>query len=169
MALYIYGEAHFQPESVTFIQAEIERIRPQALVHELVYNAVLSVKDIRKQLANCDGQGWCDPEVNRDIFELADKLRIPVFGCDLSKEQLEANRKLPLATQFAEREKCMLEILHVISNMGLPRVVCVVGDIHLRTKANPELGAASCIAMAVKNRSLKADIIRVNEQWREAE
>lgn len=169
MALYVYGEAHFQPESVDFIRTEIERIRPQVLIHELLYDAVLSVKDIRKQLANCDGRDWCDPQVNKDIFELAAKLRIPVFGCDLSKAQLEANRKLPLAVQFAEREKRMLEVLNIIPSSRFARVVCVVGDIHLRTQASPELGAASCIAVAAKNRSLKADIIRVNEQWREAE
>lgn len=169
MALYIYGEAHFQKESLDFIAEEIRRIKPQVLIHELLNDAVLSVPDVRKQLAKCDGTDWCDPDVNQDIFKLASSLKIPLMGCDLSQAQLELNKKLPLREQFALREKRMLEILRVIPNSRFARVVCVVGDIHLRTKSTPELGPASVIAEAVKNRSLKADIIRVDEQWREAE
>lgn len=167
--LYIYGEAHFQPESVKFIRDEIERIRPHVLIHELVNDAVLSVRDVKAQLSHCDGKDWCDPDVNIDIFQLAAKLKIPLMGCDLSKAQLQLNKAYPLAEQFALREKRMLEVLRVVPNSRFARVVCVVGDIHLRTKPNKDLGEASVLAQAIKSKSLKADVVRCPEQWREAE
>lgn len=167
--LYIYGEAHFQPESVKFIHAEIERIRPQVLIHELLNDAVLSANDVKIQLSHCDGKDWCDPRVNIDVFRLASRLKIPVFGCDLSQTELDSLRDFPLAEQFARREKRMLEVMRVVPNSRFARVVCVVGDIHLRTKPSKELGDASCIAKAINNRSLKADVFRCREEWREAE
>jgi hypothetical protein len=169
MTLYIYGEAHFQPESVKFIHEEIERIRPHVLVHELLNDAVLSYRDVKAQLAKCDGSDWCDPDVNRDVFQLAAKLKIPLIGCDLSHAQLEANKAFPLAEQFAQREKRMLEVMRIVPNTRFARVVVVVGDIHLRTKPNKDLGEPSVIAQAIKNKSLKADVVRCRPEWREAE
>jgi hypothetical protein len=166
--LYIYGEAHFQKESVDFIAKEIRRLKPIVLIHELLGDAVLSKPDVKAQLKICDGQQWCDPQTNKDIFELAASMGIVLFGCDLSEGDKLLNAKLSLAKQFEARERRMLEVMRTVPNTRFATVVAVVGDIHLRDKVVPELGAISAITLAVKSGRLKADIIRCDEKFREA-
>lgn len=172
MTIYIYGEAHFQQASVKFIRDEIIRLKPRVLIHELVGDHAIAANDVDQHLRDCVIGGICDPETNRDIFEIASELKIPLIGCDLSVDELGSIKRLSLEKQLALREKRMLEIIRISSYAAGPKasnVVAVVGDIHLREKKNPELGYPSVIYSAVRAGTLKAEIIRCDKQWREAE
>lgn len=163
----IYGENHFKKESVEFIRNEIIKHKPEVLIHELVFDANLSVTDVIEELKNCNGKGYCDRRFNKDIFELCAELRIPLLGCDLSEKELESlkgSRPEEVRKRFKLREERMVKMF--LKYQG-DRVICVVGDTHLRQGVSTVLGLPSPIVRAVEDKRLVATIIRTRAEYRE--
>jgi hypothetical protein len=171
--MIIYGEAHFQPESVAFIE---ERIRTAAasctgsivLAHELAGDGVYTPLRARRELENCGEGNVCDPLINKDIFALAVELDIMLVGIDLPAVEIEAF-KGDLPRQFAAREKRMIEVLRRLPINTRRRTIAVVGDAHLRYTTTKELGGPSKIHLAVQRGTLTAEIVRAEKKWREVE
>lgn len=164
--MVIYGEAHFQPSSVDLIKSRIMVAKPSVLIHELVDDAVLTPTEVRRALVACGVGNCCDPDTNQDVFTLAARLGIGLVGCDLSEAEKLALKNEPLWKQFAVREQRMLEVMRQYQQQE--NVIAVVGDIHLRTERNPDLGDPSVINKAVRNGSLKATIVRTDRRFWEA-
>ena len=136
----IYGEIHSNPESVRSIQQAIRKQKPDYILHELLYNDVVSTpEDIRQRLKDCkEGGDYCDPTLNKDVYELGLELGAKLVGIDLA----EVDKRDPLKIQFQKREKRMVEVIR--KYIGY-KVAVVVGDTHLRTVHTNELGAKSLI------------------------
>jgi len=152
--LYIFGEDHSKLKEITKIDAKIAKIKPDYLLHELLYADVALTKEVIEQrLHHCKEGGLCDPRLNKDIYELGLAHDIKLVGIDLDIDGLT---HLPLAEQFKRRERHMVKM---IERYRLKGTVCVVvGDAHLRTERSAELGDPSPIPalfghMAVIERS----------------
>lgn len=162
--LVILGEAHTNKSSIDGIEKYIRANKPEILLHELCFNAELTVEQVKKELANCSGKGICDPRTNMDIFKLCSDLNIGLIGLDLGEEEYTTQLKgKSLSEGFIIREKRML---HVLKKYQHRNVIAVVGDAHIREQRTP-LVDNSPITVAVKNGSLVAEIIRVDKKYRE--
>ena len=165
--IMIFGEAHFEPESVKSIDEAIRRLKPTVIVHELLDDRIFTVDEAKKALANAGKPNSpCDPQTNIDVFQLGVDLNAKLFGCDLSQRQKAELKSQPLSKQFAEREKRMLEVIFGIEDKS--NMVVVVGDIHLR-KTYPRNMGPSAITEAIQNGLLKAVVIRAADMFREVD
>lgn len=128
--LYILGEAHYNAQSRDRIEAFIRQHRPKFLLHELLYQDVaLDRATIKKRLDDCRKGELCDPQLNRDIYQLGFDIGVGLVGIDLDNPP-----KTTIAEQFEAREQNMVRLIEQYRHKG--DVVVVVGDIHLRSKAN---------------------------------
>ena len=137
--VYIFGEAHTNPENIAYIADRIRAIRPKVILNELLYtDIVTSERVLRERLSRCDGTGPCDPKLNKDIYELGLEVKAQLIGIDITV------RSKGLEQRLKGREAHMLAIIErYLTHQG--PVVVVVGDIHLREQSNPELGEASIL------------------------
>lgn len=128
--LIIFGENHTKPKEIKHINNLIQKLKPDYVLHELLYNDVCKNKDIAKQrLQNCKNGELCDPRLNKDLYKLCYKTNIPFIGID----------RKPSGT-FEEREKVMINIIKKYIKKGKKKngiIVVVVGDTHLRTINKP--------------------------------
>lgn len=152
--LYFFGEDHSKLKEIAKIDAKIVKLKPDYLLHELLYADMALTKEVIEQrLLHCKEGGLCDPRLNKDIYELGLANNIKLVGIDLDVNGLT---HLPLAEQFKRRERHMVKM---IEKYRLKGTVCVVvGDAHLRTERSIELGEPSLIPqifghMAVIQRS----------------
>jgi len=138
---FIFGENHHVRDSVETIEREIKRLKPDYVLHELLYEDVIDNKqEARKRLSHCRiGGHQCDPSINKDVYELAYKLDIPFIGIDLE----DVPQHYSLKNKFLLREKHMVE--KIKEYLGKGKIVVIVGDTHLRTIRTNELGDASLI------------------------
>lgn len=156
--IYIFGEAHNSLENINYIANKIREIKPKIILHELLYtDLVTSEAVLRERLANCNGTGACDPELNKDIYELGLEVKAQLVGIDISIRSRELKHRL------TGRESHMLAQILRYSNHRGP-IVVVVGDIHLREQPNAELGEPS-ILNTLKGRAV---IERCPPELREA-
>lgn len=149
---YVFGEIHNNAANVKHIAERIKQIKPDYLLHELLYDDLCYTKgSIEHRLRECKEGGVCDPNLNKDIYELGRDLDIKLVGIDLDDPELE---KLPITEQFKKREQRMLRVIqkHLELKDG-SIIVIVVGDTHLREKESKELGAPSPLAALFKNDS----------------
>lgn len=151
--MIIYGEAHYKQQSRDFISKEILRIRPDIILHELLFNYSIEKDKIKHYLFHSGVGHVCDDRFNKDIFELALRVNSELIGCDLSEEELINIKKEPLSIQFKLREAQMLKMIKEIASYNL-NVCVIVGDLHLRTFDCLELGAKSCLPEALKDFSI---------------
>jgi hypothetical protein len=155
--IYIFGESHYNKKSKNLINDKIKQLKPDFLLHELLYeDRAITKKEIKNRLDNSGINKICDPRLNKDIYELGYKYDIPLIGIDLGNLQDD----LSLKEKFKIREKNMVNIIHEFYNRGL--IMVVVGDTHLRTKKTKELGDISLIQKEFKN-DTKVEIIRSGE------
>lgn len=158
--LYIFGEAHHNPENVAYIEKRIREIKPKIILHELLYSDMaITSQVIKERLRICDGSGPCDPRLNKDIYELGLELKAKLIGIDCTVKSRD------LKIRLAEREQHMARMINSYINQPGP-IVVVVGDIHLREKANPQLGQSSLVMSTYKG---LADIERCPIELREVE
>lgn len=156
--MIIYGEAHYQQHSREFIEKQILRIKPDIIIHELLFNYSINKHAIQSYLSHSGIGAVCDTRFNKDIFELALKINADLIGCDLSEKELVDIQNEPLSIQFKLREAQMLKIIKEVALYNL-NVCVVVGDIHLRTFDCLELGNKSCLTEELKDFS----IVRYND------
>jgi hypothetical protein len=155
--LYILGEDHNSLKEIARINERIKAIKPDYLLHELLYTDLcLTREEIKQRLDACSEGGICDPRLNKDIYELGYAENIPLVGIDLD---LSGSARMTLRKQFELREKQMVKMIEQYRTKGT--VVVVVGDAHLRTQSTTELGQSSPIprifaATATIERSLTA-------------
>lgn len=148
--MIIYGEAHYQQKSREFIEKEILRIKPDIIIHELLFNYSINKNEVQTYLSHSGIGSICDTRFNKDIFELALKINSDLIGCDLSEEELINIKNEPLSVQFKLREAQMLKTICKVALYNL-NVCVVVGDIHLRTFDCLELGDKSFLAENLKD------------------
>lgn len=138
--LYIFGENHARLDEIESINQQIRNIKPNYLLHELLYDdQCLTVAEMAERLKNCEVGNVCDPNLNKDIYQLGMQMRIPIIGIDLKS----LDRNLSIAKQFELRERNMVHLIEKYRSKGT--VVVVVGDAHLRTEVSRELGPPSPI------------------------
>jgi len=143
--IYIFGEAHTSLENIAYIEKRIKEIKPKVILHELLYGDIaLTPTVIKSRLDKCDGSGFCDPKLNKDIYELGLLLKAKLVGIDYRV------RTRDMKIQFMERERHMVKLIERWSSEPGP-IVVVVGDIHLRQEYNSVLGDASLIYTTFKD------------------
>lgn len=158
MTIYIFGESHYDVKNREYIAHRIREIKPKFILHELLYTDVVSSKaDIKKRLNECRVDGICDPRLNKDIYELGLEIDASLIGIDANIRDTDLKR------QFTKREAHMLKKINEYLNTPHD-VVVVVGDIHLRERANLTLGEPSVLNQLVG----KAIIERLPRDKREA-
>lgn len=135
----IYGEIHSDRDEVQRIYSEIDKFKPDVLLHELLYEDICLSRDVIKdRLTDCKIGSLCDPRFNKDIYEYGYTNNIPLIGID--KENTNGSIK----EKFLSREEHML--LSIESYMKkYSRIAVVVGDTHIRTKRSIALGESSII------------------------
>lgn len=143
--LYIFGETHGDPSDVRRIERETRRIQPAVIAHELLYDdRCASLAGINFRLSKCKKGGICDPDLNKDIYELGRDLNAQLIGIDIEVD----NPRLSLKQKFAIRERHMSdELAHLLKRVEAEDIdiVAVVGDTHLRSIQTKELGPSSPI------------------------
>jgi len=165
--IYIFGEAHSNPESVLFIQEQIKKIRPLTIVHEMLGVNKFIRSQVGNELAKCSSpRAVCQIGLNDDVFKLAASLGASLIGCDLSQREFGNLKDKPLIEVFAAREARMLATLLSVSRR-IEDIVMVVGDTHLRTVETPELGPISPIQQAIKSGLVRAKVTRAPVAMRE--
>lgn len=148
--IFVFGEIHTNSSNVKHIADRIKEIKPEYLLHELLYDDLCYTKaTIEHRLRECKEGGICDPSLNKDIYELGKNLDIKLVGIDLDDPELS---KLSIEEQFKKREQRMVRVIRkhmeLIDN---PIIVIVVGDTHLREKESKELGKPSPLMELFKN------------------
>lgn len=139
MTIYVFGEAHNNPENVAYINAKIREIKPTVILHELLYSDQALTADVIKQrLRQCKVGGVCDPRLNKDIYELGLEIGTALIGIDTVVRDTDLKR------QFKKRETYMLEQIRKYLG-STHNVVVVVGDIHLREQSSLMLGEPSVL------------------------
>lgn len=116
MKIIIFGEDHRDISEVKEISEKIKKIKPDYILHELLYNDIcLNKKEIKNRLNNCKEGNYCDPRLNKDIYELGYEENIPLIGIDLDLKNLQ---KLSIRKQFEKREKNMVKKINQYKNKG---------------------------------------------------
>lgn len=151
--ILIFGENHYDEDYRIVINKRIERLKPDYLLHELLYEVEAVTRDeISKYLGDCsdkhNGPLMCEPSINKDIYELGYKYNIPLIGIDIDNYDNKL-KNLSLKEIFRLREERMVEKIYQFYNKG--RIVVVVGDTHLRTLKTRELGDISLIQKRFSN------------------
>lgn len=132
--IIIYGENHNSQKEIRKINNRIQLRKPDFILHELLYeDEVLNKKQALNRLANCKKGSLCDPRLNKDLYQLAFDLEIPVIGIDL-----EVDTNLSLKDKFKLRETHMIKMINKYHKKG--NIIVVVGDTHLRTIKTKILG-----------------------------
>lgn len=81
--LYFFGEDHSKLKEIAKIDAKIVRLKPDYLLHELLYADLALTKEVIEQrLHHCKEGGICDPRLNKDIYELGLTHDIKLVGID---------------------------------------------------------------------------------------
>ena len=170
--MIIYGENHFNKDSVEGIREKIQKraaLGEMILATELVPTGVYDSRRITRELAACAEGNPCDPRTNKDIFELAESfIGVTLIGIDLPEDQID-KLKDDLPKQFSAREAHMVATLRSFSNDMKRKTVVLVGDAHLRCSTTKQLGGPSKIHLAVLRGTLDAQIIRADKPHREVE
>ncbi len=152
--LYIFGEDHFDPSNIERIHSKIKQLKPDYILHELLYSDTCETKkDIQNRLNHCKVDGVCDPRLNKDIYQLGLELNAKLIGIDTDIDKSDS-----LKAQFEKREDHMVNMIDRYIDRGV--IVVVVGDTHLRSHRTGELGRPSPIFTRFKD---KAKILRANE------
>lgn len=132
----IYGEYHTKED-----RSRIEELIRQRnhkvkydyiLSEEIGSNIALTKKEMQEGITN---RIW---GISPRTYELGIELDIPVIGIDDWDESIY---RKDLATQFAYREKRMVDVITEYSRKG--NCAVIVGDSHLRTIVTKELGSIS--------------------------
>lgn len=132
--IIIYGENHSDQKEIRKINNQIRLRKPDFILHELLYeDKVLNRKQALNRLANCGEGSLCDPRLNKDLYQLAFDLEIPMIGIDL-----EVDTNLSLKNKFKLRETHMIKMINKYHKKG--NIIVVVGDTHLRTIKTKILG-----------------------------
>lgn len=149
--IIIYGENHSDKKEIRKINKQIRLRKPDFILHELLYeDRVLNKKQALNRLNNCKEGSVCDPRLNKDLYQLAFDLEIPIIGIDLKIK----NNNLSLKDKFKLREHHMMEMIYKYHRKG--NIIVIVGDTHLRTIKTKILGEPF-LHNIFKN---KAEIIR---------
>lgn len=132
--IFIYGENHSNQKEIRKINNQIRLRKPDFILHELLYeDKVLTKAQVLNRLANCKEGSLCDPRLNKDLYQLAFDLEIPMIGIDL-----EVDTNLSLKDKFKLRETHMVKMINKYNKKG--DILVVVGDTHLRTIKTKTLG-----------------------------
>lgn len=130
--IYIFGEIHNNISSVEYIKNQIIRIKPEYILHELLYeDTCLDKETIQSRLDNNGINELCDPRINKDIYEIGLRLNCKLIG--IAKE-VNANS---IQKQFKLREQHMI---YIIKQYVSEYIMVVLGDTHLRSN-NTILGS----------------------------
>lgn len=147
--MFIFGENHQNSGNVQHIANRIRQIKPDYILHELLYaDRCFTKETIEHRLKNCKDGELCDPRINKDIYKLGLDLGAKLVGIDLDDPEIA---KLSMKDQFHKREKHMLRLIRGHFNKDRDEtVVVVVGDTHLRETETRELGDPSPIMSFAK-------------------
>lgn len=150
MIAYVFGEIHNNTASVKNINNEIRKIKPDFILHELLYDdKCLTQIEVSNRLNNCSIGGKCDPRINKDIYQLGYDLKAKLIGIDLD---IAYPKRLKIGEQFRRRESHMLRLIeqYCLEDSDL-KIVIVVGDTHLRSKVSKDLGSSSVLSRFFSN------------------
>lgn len=148
--IYVFGEIHRNRSNVNNITRQIQSLKPDYILHELLYaDSCDSKETIAKRLKECKEGGVCDPNLNKDIYTLGMALDAKLVGIDLDDKNLN---DLSIKAQFQKREAHMKRIIEKHLELeDNPTIVIVVGDTHLREQPSEELGLSSVLVALLKN------------------
>lgn len=140
--IYVFGEIHSNRSIVNKISNRIREIKPDYLLHELLYkDKCVTKEEIASRLKECKEGGICDPSLNKDIYTLGALIDAKLIGIDLDDPEIT---QLSIQDQFQKRERHMKRIIKTYLELeGNPTIVIVVGDTHLRQYESPEIGPPS--------------------------
>lgn len=158
--IIVFGEIH-NNDSVEKINAEIEKIKPDVIFHELAFNDIsLYLWELEFALKNMGEGKQVDPRINKDVYEQAIRLKASLIGIDLDPDFDRS--KMTDKEFFKKREENMVSVIKRYLGHVKHKAVIVVGDDHLRETTVSGLDVSPLAVYLNKNKK-HFEIVRAKD------